>query len=93
VALPKYSVFQVYEVERPGKSVPTGEEMDRRVSSINVESAIYTLVGLEWTKVSIAAISIAKFKNPQPKSLILVGDASNPMAGAIAKIKETAATP
>ena len=67
--------------------------MDRRVSLINVESAIYTLVGLEWTKVCIAAISIAKFKNPQAESLILLGDSSNSMAGAIAKIKETVATP
>jgi hypothetical protein len=58
-----------------------------------VESAIYTLVGLEWTKVCIAAIPIAKFKHPQPESKIQVGDASNSMAGTIAKIKETAATP
>jgi len=67
--------------------------MDRRVSLINMESAIYTLVGLEWTKVCIAAISIAKFKNPQPESKILLGDASNSMAGTIEPIKETAATP
>jgi len=58
-----------------------------------LRKAIYTLVGWEWTKVCIAAISIAKFKHPQAESLILLGDASNSMAGTIAKIKETAATP